>query len=258
MNSHFFYVVFFGFYFFCLLLVFFLLRKLCFTKFSIFVVIFGLVLGIFLISKRRKIYRFLNHEFNVTTRHLNSEKNSSISCLSTIFTLNVKKDNYKLLHRPKAIQATNNGYIKNQTVLNQYLNSKKLVEIDENDGYYIMNLNHSSKHLTPFAYKRLIELGKLFRSKIENEHEKKSYFVISSVLRDEHQQKEVLNSNSRTATKGLSTHSFGVAFDIMMLKAEHNCSDGLNALSQALTKMQKENKILLCTESSCIHVTVIK
>lgn len=251
-----FYILFFGFYFLAIFILFLLLRKLSYFKLSIISLFIGLILGFFFLYKRKAIYLTFRGELN--TINLIRKKSSS-NCSSTIYTLQLKKkDSYKLLHRPKAIEVTHNGYIKNQSILRQFLKSKRLVEIDENDGYFILNLKHSSKHLTPFAYKRLIELGQLFRSKITNKEEKKSYFIISSVTRDQSQQNEVKKSNPRTATKDLSTHSFGVAFDIMMLKAEHNCENGLNALTIALAQMQKEKKILLCTESSCIHVTVIK
>ncbi len=234
-----------------------MLKKQSFKKSSIIILIVGLIMSFFFLSKRRIIYRVFRQTY--ISFYLIKGSNSSSNCSSTIYTLQLKKkDSYKLLHRPKAIEVTHNGYIKNQSILRQFLKSKRLVEIDENDGYFIMNLKNSSKHLTPFAYKRLIELGQLFRSKITNKEEMKSYFIISSVTRDQSQQNEVKKSNPRTATKDLSTHSFGVAFDIMMLKAEHNCENGLNALTIALAQMQKEKKILLCTESSCIHVTVIK
>ena len=246
-----FYILFFGFYFFFLGLVYFFLRKLFFSNISKIVLILGLILGLILIMKRRRIKNFIRKE----VKEIHVPKND---CSTIVGNLDVQKFDYKTFHRPKAIEITRNGYIKNQKVLNLFLKSKRLVEIEENDGYYIQHLNFSSKHLTPFAYKRLIELGKLFRAKIKDKNEKKSYFIISSITRDEDQQKKVRVSNPNTATKGVSTHSFGVSFDISRIHSNINCSAGIKALSEALAQMQNEKKILLCTESSCVHVTVIK
>lgn len=219
---------------------------------SLFIVI-SLLIGLLFFAKKERIFKRVKSLFKeVKIATLNT------NCETTIYSLNVHKDDYTRLHRPLAIKTTNNGYIKNQQILNQFLQNKKIVEIEEGDGYYIQNLAHSSKHLTPLAYKRLKELGTLYRSFITIEKEKKSYFIISSMTRDESQQNEVRVSNPRTATKDLSTHSFGVSFDIALLKSmSNNCNHCCDALSKALTKMQKEGKILICSESSCIHITVI-
>lgn len=220
---------------------------------SILFLIVSLFIGLVLFGKRQLIYKsvkMLFKEVKIATQNTN--------CETTIYSLNVHKDDYTRLHRPLAIKTTNNGYIKNQQILEKFIYNKKIVEIDECEGYYIQYLAHSSKHLTPLAFKRLKELGILYRSYITIEKEKKSYFVISSMTRDEAQQNEVRVANPRTATKDISTHSFGVSFDIASLKSMgNNCNHCLGALSKALTKMQKEGKILICSESSCIHITVI-
>ena len=221
---------------------------------SIIFLVFSILLCLIFYSKKRSIY-------NTVKLYFKEIKTSTKSgnCETTIYSLDVHKDDYQTLHRPLAIKTTHNGYIENQQVLKNYIRKGRLVEIDESDGYYIRHLGHSSKHLTPLAYKRLKELGLLFRSYITLENEKKSYFIISSVTRDEKQQDEVRESNPRTATNDISTHSFGVSFDIAGIKSKNkNCNHCSEALSKALTKMQQEGKILICSESVCIHVTVIK
>jgi hypothetical protein len=249
----FFYFVFFASF---VLIIYFIYNKLkSKNKFlSIFFIVFSIFLGLIFYTNKRKIY-------NAIKLYFKEIKNTTKSgnCETTIYTLNLHKDSYPLYHRPLAIKTTNNGYILNQQVLRNYINKGRIVEIDENDGYYIKPLEHSSKHLTPLAYRRLKELGLLFRSYITLENEKKSYFIISSVTRDEKQQAEVRESNRKTATENLSTHSFGVSFDISGIKSINNsCNDCSEALSMALTKMQQEGKILICSESVCIHITVIK
>ena len=222
--------------------------------FSIIFLVFSILLGLIFYSKKRSIY-------NTVKLYFKEIKTSTKSgnCETTKYSLEVHKDDYHKFHLPLAIKTTHNGYIENQQVLRNYIRKGRLVEIDESDGYYIRHLGHSSKYLTPLAYKRLKELGLLFRSYITLENEKKSYFIISSVTRDEKQQDEVRESNPRTATNDLSTHSFGVSFDIAGIKSKNNnCNHCSEALSKALTKMQQEGKILICSESVCIHVTVIK
>ena len=94
MNSHVFYVVFFGFYLFSLLFLFFLLRKFSFFRFSIFILLFGLIIGLNIIAKRSKIYRFFNFEIAAVKLIRNRDLISTTtkSCSSTTFTLNLKKD----------------------------------------------------------------------------------------------------------------------------------------------------------------------
>jgi len=135
---------------------------------------------------------------------------------------------------------------------------KKLVNVVEGDGFYMINAKNSEQCLTPLAEKRLKELGLLFRSLIENEENKKDYFVISSMTRTEAQQENIRKLYPRAATKGFSTHSYGVSFDISEIISFGKCSSAQKALKLALSKMQSEKKILLCPETKCIHVTVIK
>jgi hypothetical protein len=78
------------------------------------------------------------------------------------------------------------------------------------------------------------------------------------MTRTEDQQKIIRKLHKRTATNGKSTHSYGVSFDISQIISYQNCSIAYEALTSALEKMQKEGKILLCPESECIHVTVVK
>ena len=167
------------------------------------------------------------------------------------------RDDYKTKHRPMAIQVTDNGYIKTAGILNKFLRRKKLVEVRENDGFWIPYLTHSSRHLTPTANKRLIELGRRFRFSLKETENKKDYFVVSSITRTRAQQKD-LAKRDPGATKDKSTHSFGVSFDISEVSSKANCKKGMDALKKILLEMRKEGKILICPENDCVHVTVIR
>ena len=112
-------------------------------------------------------------------------------------------------------------------------------------------------HLTPLAKKRLDELGRIFRENVKGTEDAKSYFVISSVTRTEKQQKEIVKAYPSAATKGKSTHSYGVSIDINKMMYKSSCERSLKALEKALTKMQNQGKLLICKEKRCIHITII-
>lgn len=157
-----------------------------------------------------------------------------------------------------AIKVSKNGFIDDANELSDLVSQNKLVEANDSDGYLVLNAAHGEKYLIPMAEKRLVELGRIFRSYCIQMGSPNDYFVISSMTRTEDQQKIIRKLHKRTATKGKSTHSFGVSFDISEVISYQNCTFSKNALTSALEKMQKEGKILLCPESECIHVTVVK
>jgi hypothetical protein len=180
-----------------------------------------------------------------TNHHCNCERGS------------LPRDDYRTKHRPMAIQVTENGYIKTAGILNNFLRRKKLVDVKEDDGFWIPVLTHSSPHLTPTAYKRLLELGRRFRSSLKETENKTDYFVVSSITRTRDQQKDLAKHDSG-ATKDKSTHSFGVSFDISELRSKASCKKGMDALKKTLLEMREEGKILLCPENDCVHVTVVR
>ena len=97
----------------------------------------------------------------------------------------------------------------------------------------------------------------MFRSFLKDSKNEKDYFVISSMTRTETQQQEIRSQYPNSSTPGKSTHSFGVSFDINRIKSKGSCEVSRNALMRALNQMRDENKILLCPEFHCIHVTVV-
>ena len=142
--------------------------------------------------------------------------------------------------------------------MNQKIKSGKLIEVIECDGFYMTSAPNSTHYLTPLANKRLLELGQLFRSKISNPENQKDYFVITSMTRTEAQEEVIRMRYPGQAAQGKSTHSFGVSFDISEIKTKSACKAGYDALYVALEQMQREGKLLLCPESTCMHVTVVR
>jgi hypothetical protein len=75
----------------------------------------------------------------------------------------LQKDDYPTKHKPTAKRITNGMYIKNEASRVKWIRRRRLVPVDEADGFGISNLDYSSAHLTPLAKKRLYELGQRFR-----------------------------------------------------------------------------------------------
>lgn len=191
---------------------------------------------------RNEIYSLINRDKNVCSCNWNS--------------LELKRDDYKTKHLPGAIKSSNNLFIINKKILNKQINRGKLIEIENNKGYKIRSLNNSSCHLTYDAYETLQEMGIRFHNLLKNTNEKNSYFELSSVLRTEKQQEEIRKKFPKSATFNNSTHSYGVSFDIAYVKGS-SCNKANRALNTVLNDMQQEEKILICPEKGCIHITVI-
>ena len=182
-------------------------------------------------------------------------KTNNNLCSCTWSSFKLKGDNYKTEHLPNAMRQTNNLFIDDKRDLNKQVRRGNLVTIENNPGFKIRYLKESSKHLTSYAYKILIEMGRRFHYKLKDTEQKNSYFEISSILRTEVQQKKIRKKYPNAATFNNSTHSYGVSFDIAFLKSK-DCSVSIRALNQVLNEMQLEDKILICPEKGCLHITV--
>lgn len=179
------------------------------------------------------------------------------SCNCTWSSMALTKNDYRSEHKPSAQRISGNRYIKNEALRQRWIRSGNLVVVDEANGFGISKLDYSSAHLTPLARKRLYELGNRFRAELAKTKETKSYFIVSSITRSQQQQEDICRAYPNACTKDHSPHSYGVAFDIyQVFSPNKNCAVGNKALEKVLVNMQKENKILLCPESKCIHVTV--
>ena len=232
-------------------------RKVKRKGFLWFFAISSLLYLCLLYSNRKSI------EFFLDTRRIQKEaaktpKAPNRYCTCNWSSLSLKKDDYATKHRPFAQKITDNRYVKNVNTRNQYLGKNQLVKITDNDGYWVEPLTYSTMHLTPLAKKRLDELGRIFRENVKGTEDAKSYFVISSVTRTEKQQKEIVKAYPNAATKGKSTHSYGVSIDINKMMYKSSCKRSLKALERALSKMQKQGKLLICPEKGCIHITFVE
>lgn len=173
------------------------------------------------------------------------------SCPCNDKTMNLKFEDYHTTHVPAVKK---HKFILNNTQLKNEINKGNLIPVVNGIGYEIGILKYSSSYLHHKAYKILQELGHRYQKRVFNKTNQESYILISSLTRTLPQQKELAKVN-RAATKGTSTHCFGFAFDIFVLKSS-NCSLSLLILQELLNAMRDEGKIFLCSENHCIHVTV--
>ena len=170
------------------------------------------------------------------------------------FTGKLKKDRYDA-HLKTA------GFLGLELIKNDYLIYLKvsdgtLVEINFGRGYRVDSLTHSYQFLTPNSKKVLEEIG-LAYEKLAGAG---NFFTISSATRTEEQQKKLVRRN-RNATRGESTHSYGISFDISYIRFNGIRSWDLGAqknLETVLHYFQQSGKIYVIKEEgqSCYHVTV--
>ena len=173
------------------------------------------------------------------------------SCPCNNKTMKLQSEDYQTKHVPAVKK---HKFILDDIQLKNEINKGNLIPVVNGTGYKIWKLEYSSSYLHPKAYKILQEIGNRYQKRVFNKTNQESYIEISSLTRTSEQQKELVDKNP-AATKKISTHCFGFAFDINLLKSS-NCSLSLLILQELLNAMRDEGKIFLCSENHCIHVTV--
>jgi len=148
------------------------------------------------------------------------------------------------------------GLIESESHFKNLIEEKKLVQLDKGAGYDVMPLTHSHPYITPYSKTILEELGQAFQSLTDTE----SFFTLTSVTRTPEQQKSLRRRN-RNATSGLSSHSYGVSFDISYIRFNGKKSwnrKRQKKLENILKEFQESGKIFFIKErkQSCYHVTV--
>jgi hypothetical protein len=148
------------------------------------------------------------------------------------------------------------GLIESENHFKNLIEEQKLVQVDKGAGYEVMDLTHSHPFITPYSKTILEELGLAFQELTDDE----SYFTLTSVTRTPEQQKSLRRRN-RNATSGLSSHSYGVSFDVSYIRFNGKKSWNRKTqkkLEKILNEFQKSEKIFFIKErkQSCYHVTV--
>lgn len=148
------------------------------------------------------------------------------------------------------------GLILDEKQLFNLVKNSVLVEASEGIGYKVDSLTHSYPYITLHSKKVLEELGRTFQAMSDEER----YFTVTSTTRTMEQQNRLKRRN-RNATKGESSHSYGVSFDISYIRFNGEKNYDRKAqkdLEAVLKHFQKENKIFVIKErrQACYHVTV--
>ena len=148
------------------------------------------------------------------------------------------------------------GLIENESRLFQLVEKADLIEATSGVGYQVDDLTHSHPYITKASKKVLEEIAKTFQVLAGDE----TYFTVTSVTRTEDQQKKLTRRN-RNATKGNSSHSYGVSFDISYIRFNgikgHN-QKAQKQLETVLNHFQQIGKIYVIKErkQNCYHITV--
>lgn len=222
-------------------------------------------------QRRSKIKRALAHVYHSSraewdSMHFNStegpsiqgEKSGKKTSGKNSLRLNfsgsgLSKDRYSL-HRRNAKKMSDGAYIHNMDSLKAFQKRGELVKIEANAAYEVKRLSHSHALLHSKANARLKELSRRFKAKTKGTSEEDAYFVITSGSRTHAQQKSLRKTNSN-ATRGKSAHSYGAAIDIARIRTNGSAKKAKKALLEVIKDMQKEKKLLICPESTCIHLT---
>lgn len=218
--------------------------------FYLFLLIIIIGTGIFSWQHRKQLHRWVKQQ-QVYKKTIYPKQ---LACSCTNQTLKLKSTNYKMVHLPKLKNNQSLTFIDNEKTKQKLLEQGKLIQIEER-GFRVKKLTHSSRHLTPKAKDVLEELAQRFKEQMKGSADEKSYIRISSLTRTDEQQK-ALSAFYNAATKGISAHSFGQAFDIDFV-ISRDCNVALKILEKLLNQMQSEGKILILPEKGCIHITVI-
>ncbi len=148
------------------------------------------------------------------------------------------------------------GLIESEDHFGKLIQENKLVLVSEGTGYRIDKLTHSYPYITPRSKQVLDEIGQAFETLTKNP----TFFTVTSVTRTPEQQQN-LRKRNKNATAGVSSHSYGVSFDISYIRFNGKKGGNRSAqkdLETVLNEFQAANKIFFIKErkQSCYHVTV--
>lgn len=136
------------------------------------------------------------------------------------------------------------------------IESGKLIKVRGDKGYKLHSLTHSRPYLTPRGASVLKSLGEDFSQRTKSD----DFFVVTSLTRSLEAQRRLSRTN-RNATKNISTHSYGVSFDVSYTR--FNGRRGKNSRLQKifedlLIEYQSRGRIhvLMEKQSTCYHITV--
>jgi len=181
------------------------------------------------------------------------KKMSIPSCAVTINSMNLRKDSYHL-HRKAGKNLPTMKLVNSNTERDGLVKNGTLVSISNLDGYIVQKMNYGSPYVHKEMHDLLIDMQKRFAKKQTASNISDVQIVISSSYRTTADQKRLMRINP-SATKGISSHSYGASVDIPRLKGK-SCKQAKRLFEETLKELQKEKKLYLCPESKTIHITV--
>ncbi len=98
--------------------------------------------------------------------------------------------------------------------LNRLVESGALMRLEDNDFYWIQDLDLSVPYVTPSTAQALEEIGRRFHAALAERGLPPIRFNISSVLRTSESQQELRRINPNAA-RGVSAHEFGTTVDVV-------------------------------------------
>jgi hypothetical protein len=202
---------------------------------------------------------------------------SLIAIFALVFSIPPQNQEFENKESKSNVVTTYRSTIKNNPYSHHVAQGKKLVgkpfdsadsileaykvgemrRVKNSKGVIIDKLTHSKPYLQIEAESLLVEIGKAFYKKSSG-----SRIIITSLTRPIEKQSELAKSNLN-ASPNISSHSFGVSFDIAYTRFNKNRKYNHNdhrVIEEILIKLQSEGRILVIREkqSACYHVTVKK
>jgi hypothetical protein len=158
------------------------------------------------------------------------------------------------LHR-EAANTHQPRIIKERSDIAELLKKEKLVKVERGQGYRVAPMSYGRPVLTPETQAILQRLGRGFFERSGG-----SYFTVTSMTRTLGDQKKLSKVNVN-ATQNLSTHCYGVSFDVSYIR--FNGKKGHNArlkriLEQELSELQREGLLYAIYEKNvhCFHISL--
>jgi len=212
----------------------------------------AIILGVFSLITAYTLNKYPYYYIRIKSYVKSVLKDNGIG--NTMYNSKIKNDRYSL-HRGSAV-TKGVSLIEDNKLMEKQLDNGNLVRVEKGKGYRIHRLNHSEAVLHKKAKEILNSIGEDFYNKTNQQH----YFTVTSLTRTVESHKQLAKYNIN-ATKGISTHCYGVSFDISYIRFDGKKRGNAKlqgVLEDVLLSYQKQKKIYVIREtvSNCYHVTI--
>lgn len=152
-------------------------------------------------------------------------------------------------------------FLKRRRDIFKLVSKGELLEISENEYYFVDTMRYSYPFLTPEAANLLDEIGRRFHQKLEFTEFECARFNVTSMLRTTSSVARLRKWN-RTSIKN-SSHLHGTTFDISHTTFYHNrdltraeCNYLAEVLAKIIWELRKEGKCYATFEywQRCLHI----